>query len=303
MVREIKNVIFKPDEAFEGISEKGAILTSFIIYLLTETLWIILPFPLEETEIITQVPFLVTIPIGFFLYSFIIHFISRRYSLEGRLRGLLSVWGYTCVPCFLSLIIFPLIYIGCRGKPIFYIFAAIFCIATLIWAIALLIIAIRVIYKFTLKRVFIVLFIFFCPASIFESIFVSCNETFFFQSYDNFSKIEGMGTLGKYYYCSITKDKITYKFRKPEIGETVIFVKEEDINKKPFSICLAFVDEGLPVHSWVIGECKEYIGKIKEETKNGFLVTPLDLSCKKPFGLIKIKQIKGRVCNIIEKEE
>jgi|GEM_PF-6526207 len=290
ILEDIKGVITRPQEAFTEIEERKALFSSFLIYLITEGVIMILQLPLDKIEFITIIPLLISYPFFFFIYPGIIHLITRRYSLEGSYRGLLSVSGYTCIPSFLLWIGFPLLY---PGKIILYILASFIFLIGLIWEIILIIMAIRVVYKITLKRVLVVLAIFFCLASILESIYVSFNETFFFQSYT------GSKVVGGEKFEGFTKDKLTYYFRAPKEGELVIFVKEEDIKNIPVSICLSLVDMGAPLYSWIIGEKKEYMGKILGREKGKFLVLP---EGKMQYEYLKNTQIKGRVCNVIRKE-
>lgn len=292
ILKDIKALVVNPSECFDEIKERGIILPSFLIYLIAEALFLILPLPLAGEEFITIIPILVFIPVRFFIHSGIVHLISKRYSFNGSYRALLSVWGYPCIPCFLSLIAFPFLYLTI---PIFSLLAGIVFIIILIWSIILGIIAIRIVYKLTLKRVLIILVIFFCLGSILESIFVSFNETFFFQTYID-SKITGGER-----FIGWTKDKVSYCFRSPRIDELVIFVKEEDTKNASFSICLSLFDQGAPLYSWVIGKKGEYIGRIKEKKGDNFLVIPEGkIKQGYPYGFIKKEQIKGRVCGIIE---
>lgn len=294
ILKDIKAVVVNPSECFDEIKERGIILPSFLIYLIAEALFLILPFPLAGEEFIVKIPILVFLPLNFFIHAGIVHLISKRYSLNGSYRALLSVWGYPCIPCFLSLIAFPFLYLTAIN-PIFFLLAGIVFIIILLWSIILGIIAIRIIYKITLKRVLIILVIVFSLGSILESIFVSFNETFFFQTYRD-SKITGGER-----FIGWTKDKVSYCFRQPRIDELVIFVKEEDAKKAPFSLCLSLIDQGAPLYSWVIGKRKEYIGRIKEKRCDNFLVIPEGkIKYGYPYGFIKKEQIKGRVCGIIE---
>ncbi|HAW49607.1 TPA: hypothetical protein DCX16_01450 [bacterium] len=305
MLRDIKNIIFKPTEAFYEIKDRGLILPSFVLYIIIEALGIILHFPLEKTEkveIITKIPSFIGLPLGFFLWTGIIHLISKRYSLNGSYRNLLSVWGYTCIPYLFSLLAFPILYLldpDFEKLTIYTIvgiaFVIFVSIAMFIWSIILLIIAIRIVYKFTLKRVLVILVIFFVIGSIFESIFVSFNETFLFQSYPS-----SVFSVAKEYEDGIffTKDKVSYLFREPKPGNMIVFVQEKDINKKPICICISVIGENTPIHSWIIGGCKEYIGKIEEKKDDLFLVFYQEKKV-----LVKKEQVKGRVCGFVSVEE
>lgn len=298
ILKDIKGVILNPGECFDEIRKRNLILPSFLIYLIAQALFLILPFPLAGEGFITKIPILVSIPLAFFIYTGIIHLISSRYSLNGSYRTILSVWGYPCIPYFLSLLAFPFLYLGIYINPIFYLLACIVFIIILIWNIILCIIAIRIVYKIILKRVLIILFIFLCLGSILESIFVSFNETLFFQTYID-SKITGGER-----FIAWTKDKVSYSFRSPRIGELVIFVKKEDAKKVSFPLCLSIVGQGAPLYSWVIGKKEEYIGRIKEKRGDDFLVLPEGkIEYGYPYGFIKKEQIKGRVCGVIKLEE
>lgn len=298
MLKDIRDIIFKPAETFDRIKEKGLILPSFFIYLVAETFWIIshclCPKGIEaKTEIITEIPSLVALPFVFFLWTGVIQLISRQYGPNGSYRNLLSVWGYTYIPRFFFLFIFFLFYLDPNlERPILFIPAIFVFLILFIWIITLIIIAIRVVYKFTLKRVLMVLCIFLIAGSLLESIFVSFKETCFFQSY-LYSKIPGGEE-----FMAFTKDKVSYYFRAPKEGEFVIFVRKEDAKKRPFSVSFSLVGGGAPLYSWIIGKSSEYIGRIKEIRGENFLVLPdKEEAVKEPYGLLEKKQIRGRVCD------
>lgn len=304
MLRDIKNVIINPCEAFERIKEKGSILPSFFIFFICLIIYsaFVIIFssssfpPLRELEKIAildsiVIPLLIAPVFRFFLWTGIIHFVSSRYSLEGSYRQLLSIWGYTYIPLLLSSLAFPLfyleIYIDISKILASFIFWAIF-----IWEIALIIITIKIIYKFTLKKVLTVLCMFFIVASIFKSIFVSFNETFFFQSCSG--------------YITFIRDKISYYFRCPKEGELVVFVNEEDVKKKSFFIHLSTIVHETSICSWKIGgPSEEYIGRIKKKRENDFLVLPG--FCKKEvteesYRLLKRVQVKERIVLILKEK-
>ncbi len=295
ILKNIKDVILRPADGFLRISEEGGIKASFFLYLL-----ISLPTCFLDTEVrfsIFKIFLVFVVVLEFFVLPLVIHIISRRYTDCGDLRSLLALWGYTAVPTIFSTILtIGLLYY--EPPVIFFLISAVFMCALLVWSLILLIMAIRVVYKFTLKRVCLVLILFLLMGTILDSIFVSFNETFLFQQDTERVHREAMNLTIKEDDLFI-KDKISYLIKRPNKGDLIVFVGEEDIKKFAFIIALSSLGS-TPIWTYEIGGCPEHLGRIEEIRDDGFVVVPDDpIFFEPPYGLIKKSQIKGRVCEII----